>query len=71
MYSNDPGPCPICGAPHMACTTLRPGPVVIPQLPARDKATAATGAPAAVVDAVAPVDPVVEPLAPERPKGRK
>jgi hypothetical protein len=61
----------------MACTTLRPGPVVIPQLPARDKATATAGAattaeaPAAVVDAVAPVDPVVEPIAPERPKGRK
>lgn len=31
----DPGPCPICGAPHTACTTDS-GPVTVPQLPARD-----------------------------------
>jgi len=33
----DPGPCPICGAPHSACTTDS-GPVTIVQLPARDAA---------------------------------
>lgn len=31
----DPGPCPICGAAHTACTADA-GPVVISQLPARD-----------------------------------
>lgn len=35
----DPGPCPICGAAHTACTGSR-GPIVIPQLPARDAAAA-------------------------------
>ena len=31
----DPGPCPICGAEHTACTSST-GPIAIPQLPARD-----------------------------------
>jgi hypothetical protein len=35
-----PGPCPICGAPHSACTRYS-GPVVVVQLPARDAAAAA------------------------------
>jgi hypothetical protein len=33
----DPGPCPVCGAAHSACTTDS-GPVTIVQLPARDAA---------------------------------
>jgi hypothetical protein len=35
FYRQDPGPCPICGQDHAACTTDS-GPVVVPQLPARD-----------------------------------
>jgi hypothetical protein len=31
----DPGPCPICGAAHTACTADS-GPVTITQLPQRD-----------------------------------
>lgn len=34
-WRQDVGPCPICGAPHTACTTDS-GPIVVPQLPARD-----------------------------------
>ena len=30
-----PGPCPICGAAHTACTAMGPAGVVIDQLPAR------------------------------------
>jgi hypothetical protein len=38
MYlRHDPGPCPICGAEHTACTA-DPGPIAIVQLPARDAA---------------------------------
>lgn len=40
MVRFDPGPCPICGAAHTACTADR-GPIVVSQLPARD-ALAAT-----------------------------
>jgi hypothetical protein len=32
----DPGPCPICQAPHTICTAPGPASLVIPQLPARD-----------------------------------
>lgn len=35
----DPGPCPICGAPHSACTTTTPV-VVVDQLPAATAAAA-------------------------------
>jgi hypothetical protein len=31
----DPGPCPICGAEHSACTSDT-GPIAVAQLPARD-----------------------------------
>lgn len=34
----DPGPCPICGAAHTACRGSV-GPILVPQLPARDAAT--------------------------------
>lgn len=37
---SDPGPCPICGADHTACTTDS-GPITVVQLPARDAAAAA------------------------------
>lgn len=50
----DPGPCPICGAAHTACTGIR-GPVVVRQLPARD----------AAAGELEPV-PMVEELAPPR-----
>lgn len=33
--SIDPGPCPICGAEHSACTSDT-GPITVAQLPARD-----------------------------------
>jgi hypothetical protein len=35
MFREDPGPCPICGAAHAACTTDS-GPITVVQLPARD-----------------------------------
>jgi hypothetical protein len=56
-----PGPCPICGAPHSACTRYS-GPVVIAQLPARD---AAAGVP---LHTAAPV-PAPEPAPPRLPGG--
>lgn len=31
----DPGPCPICGKAHTACTA-NTGPITVAQLPARD-----------------------------------
>jgi len=31
-----PGSCPICGAAHTACTAAGRGPILVPQLPARD-----------------------------------
>jgi hypothetical protein len=34
----DPGPCPICGSAHTACTSDS-GPIVVTQLPARDALT--------------------------------
>jgi hypothetical protein len=39
---SDPGPCLICGAPHCSCSS---GPLLIPQLPARDAGAAAVEAP--------------------------
>ena len=41
MFRTDPGPCPICGAAHAACTSGR-GPITMAQLPARDGAAAPT-----------------------------
>lgn len=54
----DPGPCPICGHQHSACTADS-GPIVVVQLPARDAAARAapdpllgpSAAPALVGDA--------------------
>ena len=37
IQRSDPGPCPICGASHTACTTGT-GPIMVAQLPARDAA---------------------------------
>jgi len=53
-YRSDPGPCPTCGAAHSACTSSDPGPIAIPQTPARDG-----------VEARAVTVPVVRPLAAE------
>jgi hypothetical protein len=55
-----PGPCPICGAAHSACTRYS-GPVVVVQLPARDAA-------AGQLPAGAPV-PAPEPAPPLLPGG--
>jgi hypothetical protein len=35
MFRQDPGPCPICGAAHSACTADS-GPITLVQLPQRD-----------------------------------
>jgi len=43
IWRRDPGPCPICGAPHTACTAESVASLAVPQLPARD-----ASAPAAV-----------------------
>lgn len=59
MARFDPGPCPICGAAHTACTADS-GPIVVAQLPARD-ALAATAPsvepPAALAPPVAETPP--------------
>lgn len=34
-FHQDPGPCPICGAAHTACTGQGPAGIAIDQLPAR------------------------------------
>jgi hypothetical protein len=47
---NDPGPCPICGTAHSACTADT-GPITVVQLPSRDAAAAAERSPL-VADAV-------------------
>ena len=45
----DPGPCPVCGAEHTACTAT-PGPpaLAVAQLPARDAAHPAGASPSAL-----------------------
>jgi hypothetical protein len=49
----DPGDCPICGAPHCACSD---GPIAVVQLPQRDAgAAAAEGAGATTPPLVADV----------------
>jgi hypothetical protein len=40
----DPGPCPICGVAHTACTAGATTSVSVAQLPARDAAAAASPA---------------------------
>lgn len=46
MYRRpDPGPCPICGAAHTACTTDTGPGIAIPQLPERDAAPLAVAGP--------------------------
>jgi hypothetical protein len=37
-HRRDPGPCPVCDAPHTICTAPGPALLAIPQLPARDAA---------------------------------
>jgi len=37
----DPGPCPICGAPHSCCVELPSGAIAIDQLPASSAHAAA------------------------------
>lgn len=37
MFRSDPGPCPVCGAAHTACTPGS-GPILVEQLPQRDAA---------------------------------
>lgn len=54
LFRTDPGPCPICGVAHTACTASDAGPIAIPQLPARDG-----------VEARALTVPVARPLAAE------
>lgn len=45
LFRQDPGPCPICGAPHTACTTDNVAAMTTLQLPCRDAAAAAQPAP--------------------------
>ena len=45
LWRRDPGPCPICGAPHTACTTDTAHSLIVPQLPARDASAPAVVAP--------------------------
>ena len=40
LWLGDPGPCPVCGAPHTTCTAYT-GPIVVAQLPLRDAAASA------------------------------
>lgn len=64
MFRQDPGPCPICGAPHTTCTASS-GPITLAQLPARDQLAQASSdrlleaaaAPAAVAEAGDPASP--------------
>lgn len=43
LFRQDPGPCPVCGAAHSACTAT-PGSTAVVQLPARDAAVQRVGA---------------------------
>jgi hypothetical protein len=69
----DPGPCPICGAAHTACTTQGPAGIVIDQLPAKTAALAALEEPpVAVPDVPPPVEfsTATYERAKHKPKGR-
>jgi hypothetical protein len=62
MFRQDPGPCPICGAAHTACSTDS-GPITQVQLPQRDALAAMTQSvepPAELAPTV--VDPVPIPF---------
>jgi hypothetical protein len=53
----DPGPCPICGAAHTACTGTGPAGITIDQLPAKTALLATLAEPPAeVVPPAAPVE---------------
>jgi hypothetical protein len=41
FFKRDPGPCPVCQAPHTICTAPGPPDVIVAQLPARDAISAA------------------------------
>jgi len=60
VIREDPGPCPICGKAHTACTTDS-GPITQVQLPARD-ALAAVGEIQATNPPAELALPVVEPV---------
>lgn len=47
-WRHDPGPCPICGAPHTGCTADG-GPIVVVQLPATVAAAERARVAAAIV----------------------
>lgn len=64
----DPGPCPICGAAHTACTAS-PAPILVPQLPARD-ASARELEPVPLVGAVEPPPLVAEVVQETLPPGQ-
>jgi hypothetical protein len=53
LWRRDPGPCPICGAAHTACTDNAGGEIAIVQLPLRDAAARAALAPAVADEASA------------------
>jgi hypothetical protein len=59
MFRTDPGPCPICGEAHSACTSSS-GPITLAQLPARD-------ALAATAQTVEPPAELLQPLAVAEP----
>lgn len=50
----DPGPCPVCGAAHTACTGIGPAGIVIDQLPAKTAALAEP--PVALPEVLPPVE---------------
>jgi len=54
LWRQDPGPCPICGAAHTACTAVGPAGITIDQLPARTELQALD--PPLVVPEVPPVE---------------
>jgi len=47
-FRQDPGPCPICGAAHSACTAGGGRPITVRQLPERDARAAREAPPAPV-----------------------